>query len=390
MALEIMEGSIAVAQAVRRCRPQVISAYPITPQTHIVEALAEIVANGELAADYITVESEFSALSACEGAVAAGSRAYSATTSQGLALMFEVCFNMAGLRLPLVMTIANRALGAPLSIWNDQQDSISLRDSGWLQFYAEDNQEAVDLHYIGYRVAEDHRVLLPAMVCFDGFILSHTYEPVDMLSQEQVDAFLPPFVPKFMLDAKAPVSMGMYATPDYYLEFRYETDQAQKRAIDVIREVGCEFGEQFGRDYSALIESYRMEDAETAIVALGSICGTTKDAIDEMREEGRKVGLVRIRCFRPFPAEDLKAALAGVERVAVLDKNVVLGAGGSTARGAMALEVKDALYGESIPVLDYIIGLGGRDVRLEDIKKVVALCEQGEGDRFYGLRTEVL
>lgn len=390
MALEIMEGSIAVAQAVRRCRPQVISAYPITPQTHIVEALAEIVANGDLAADYITVESEFSALSACEGAVAAGSRAYSATTSQGLALMFEVCFNMAGLRLPLVMTIANRALGAPLSIWNDQQDSISLRDSGWLQFYAEDNQEAVDLHYIGYRVAEDHRVLLPAMVCFDGFILSHTYEPVDMLSQEQVDAFLPPFVPKFMLDAKAPVSMGMYATPDYYLEFRYETDQAQKRAIDVIREVGCEFGEQFGRDYSALIESYRMEDAETAIVALGSICGTTKDAIDEMREEGRKVGLVRIRCFRPFPAEDLKAALAGVERVAVLDKNVVLGAGGSTARGAMALEVKDALYGESIPVLDYIIGLGGRDVRLEDIKKVVALCEQGEGDRFYGLRTEVL
>ncbi|MEN6341762.1 MAG: transketolase C-terminal domain-containing protein, partial [Methanospirillum sp.] len=368
MALEIMEGSIAVAQAVRRCRPQVISAYPITPQTHIVEALAEIVANGELAADYITVESEFSALSACEGAVAAGSRAYSATTSQGLALMFEVCFNMAGMRLPLVMTIANRALGAPLSIWNDQQDSISVRDAGWLQFYAEDNQEAVDLHYIGYKVSEDHRVLLPTMVCFDGFILSHTYEPVDMLSQEQVDAFLPPFVPKFMLDAKAPVSMGMYATPDYYLEFRYETDQAQKRAIDVIREVGCEFGETFGRDYSALIEAYRMEDAETAIVALGSICGTTKDAIDEMRDEGKKVGLVRIRCFRPFPAEDLRAALANVERVAVLDKNVVLGAGGGTARGAVALEVKDALYGSSVPVLDYILGLGGRDVRLEEIK----------------------
>jgi pyruvate ferredoxin oxidoreductase alpha subunit len=390
MALEIMEGSIAVAQAVRRCRPQVISAYPITPQTHIVEALAEIVANGELAADYITVESEFSALSACEGAVAAGSRSYSATTSQGLALMFEVCFNMAGMRLPLVMTIANRALGAPLSIWNDQQDSIALRDSGWLQFYAEDNQEAVDLHYIGYRVSEDHRVLLPAMVCFDGFILSHTYEPVDMLSQEQVDAFLPPFVPKYVLDAKAPVSMGMYATPDYYLEFRYETDQAQKRALEVIREAGCEFGEQFGRDYSALVESYRMEDAETALVAMGSICGTTKDAIDEMREEGKKVGLVRIRCFRPFPAEDLKAALAGVERVAVLDKNISLGAGGGTARGAVALEVRDALYGEPVPVLDYVIGLGGRDVRIGDIKNVVALCEQGEGDRFYGLRTEVL
>ena len=390
MALEIMEGSIAVAQAVRRCRPQVVSAYPITPQTHIVESLAEIVANGELAADYITVESEFSALSACEGAVAAGSRAYSATTSQGLALMFEVCFNMAGMRLPIVMTIANRALGAPLSIWNDQQDSISLRDSGWLQFYAEDNQEAVDLHYIGYRVAEDHRVLLPTMVCFDGFILSHTYEPVDMISQEQADEYLPPFRPKFMLDAKSPVSMGMYATPDYYHEFRYETDQAQKRALEVVREAGREFGELFGRDYSALVENYRMDDAETAIVAMGSICGTTKDAIDTMREAGRKVGLVRIRCFRPFPLDELRSALGGVRRVAVLDKNVVLGAGGGTARGAVALEVKDALYGTTIPVLDYIIGLGGRDVRLEDIVKVVDLCERGEGDQFFGLREEVL
>ena len=391
MALEIMEGSIAVAQAVRRCRPQVISAYPITPQTHIVEALAEIVANGELAADYITVESEFSALSACEGAVAAGSRSYSATTSQGLALMFEVCFNMAGMRLPLVMTIANRALGAPLSIWNDQQDSIALRDSGWLQFYAEDNQEAVDLHYIGYRVSEDHRVLLPAMVCFDGFILSHTYEPVNMLSQEEVDAFLPPFVPKYMLDAKAPVSMGMYATPDYYLEFRYETDQAQKRALEVIREAGCEFGERFGRDYSALVESYRMEDAETAIVAMGSICGTTKDAIDEMREEGKKVGLVRIRCFRPFPAEDLKAALArrpagGRARQEHLARRRRRhGPRRGRARGTGTRST-----GSPCPVLDYVIGLGGRDVRIEDIKNVVALCEQGEGNRFYGLRTEVL
>ncbi len=390
MALEIMEGSIAIAQAVRRCRPQVVSAYPITPQTHIVESLAEIVANGELAADYITVESEFSALSACVGAVATGARAYSATTSQGLALMFEVCFNMAGMRLPLVMTIANRALGAPLSIWNDQQDSIALRDAGWLQLYAEDNQEAVDLHYIGYRVAEDHRVLLPTMVCFDGFILSHTYEPVDMLSQEEVDAYLPPFVPKYRLDAANPVSMGMYATPDYYLEFRYENDQAQKRALEVVREAGREFGKLFGRDYSDLVESYRMEDAETAIVAMGSICGTTKDAIDEMRAEGKKVGLVRIRCFRPFPAEDLKAALANVSRIAVLDKNISLGAGGATPRGAVALELKDALYGTSTPVLDYIIALGGRDVRIEDIKNVVAACEAGDGDRFYGLRTEVL
>ena len=209
--MRFIEGSMAVADAVRMCRPDVVSAYPITPQTHIVEALAEMVANGALDAEYITVESEFSALSACLGAVAAGSRAYSATTSQGLALMFEVCFNLAGMRLPMAMTIVNRAISAPLSIWNDQQDSISLRDSGWLQFYAEDNQEAADLHYLAYRVAEDPEVLLPAMVCLDGFILSHTYEPVDMPTQEQVDAYLPRFAPLQKLDAKDPISFGMFS-----------------------------------------------------------------------------------------------------------------------------------------------------------------------------------
>jgi pyruvate ferredoxin oxidoreductase alpha subunit len=383
--MEITEGSHAVAEAVRLCRPQVVSAYPITPQTHIVEALADMVANCTLDAEYITVENELSALSACVGASAAGSRVYSATTSQGLALMFEVCFNAAGMRLPIVMTIANRALGAPLSIWNDQQDSISLRDSGWLQFYAEDNQEATDLHFIAYLVAEDHSVLLPALVCFDGFILSHTYEPVDMLTQEQVDKFLPKFTPYQRLDAADPISFGMYATPDYYHEFRYEIDNAAKRAKDVIRKAGKEFGTLFGRDYSAMVEEYRLEDAETAIVAMGSLCGTVKDSIDEMRAEGKKVGLLRIRVFRPFPSEDIAKALSMVKRVAVLDKNISLG-----AKGAVALEVKDALYGSSIPVKDYILGLGGRDVRKKDIKEIVALVEKGTGDQFYGLRREVL
>src|SRR5512136_1213439 len=278
--MEITEGSHAVSEAVRLCRPQVVSAYPITPQTHIVEDLADFVANGRLDAEYLTVDNELSALSACIGASAAGSRAYSATTSQGLALMFEVCFNAAGMRLPIVMSIANRALGAPLSIWNDQQDSISLRDSGWLQFYAEDNQEATNLHFIAYKVAEDPSIQLPAFVCFDGFILSHTYEPIEMISQEQVDTFLPKFNPAEKLDAKDPISFGMYATPDYYLEFRYEMDQAQKRAKDVIAKVGKEFGTLFGRDYSALVEGYQLEDAETAIIAMGSVCGTVKDAID--------------------------------------------------------------------------------------------------------------
>ncbi|MDI6866134.1 pyruvate ferredoxin oxidoreductase [Methanoculleus sp.] len=383
--LEIMEGSHAVAEIVKRCRPQVIAAYPITPQTHIVEALAQMVADCELDADYITVESEFSALSACLGASAAGSRVYSATTSQGLALMFEVCFNVAGLRQPVVMTIANRSLGAPLSIWNDQQDSISLRDSGWLQLYAEDNQEAVDLHMIAYRVCEDHDVLLPAFVCFDGYVLTHTYEPVSIPTQEEVDAYLPAFNPYQRLDANNPLSFGMYATPDYYMEFRYEIDQAQHRAKEVFAKAGREFAEQFERDYSAPVEGYRLEDADTAILAMGSICGTVKDAIDEMRDAGKKVGLLKIRMFRPFPADEIADALKGVSTVAVLDRNISLGSG-----GAVGTEVKAALSGSGTAVYDYIVALGGRDIRKKDIAGIVDLAEEGRGDMFYGLRTEVL
>jgi pyruvate ferredoxin oxidoreductase alpha subunit len=384
--LEIMEGSHAVAEAVRLCRPQVVSAYPITPQTHIVEALAEFVANCQLDAEYITVENELSALSACVGASAAGSRTYSATTSQGLLLMTEVIFNAAGMRLPIVMSIANRAVGAPLSIWNDMQDSISLRDAGWLQFYAEDNQEATDLHFLAYKVAEDPAIQLPAFVCFDGFILSHTYEPIDMLSQEQVDSYLPKFDPAEKLDAKDPISFGMYATPDYYMEFRYEMDEAQKRAKTVIARAGTEFGTLFGRDYSALVEGYRLDDAETAIVAMGSVCGTVKDAIDEMRTTGKKVGLLKIRVFRPFPSEEITRALSHVKRVAVLDKNISLGGRG----GATVIEIRDAMYTSTLPVKGYVLGLGGRDIRKKDIKEIVALCEKGTGDQFYGLRKELI
>ena len=383
--LQMLEGSIAVALAVKYCRPQVIPAYPITPQTHIVEALAEMVANCELESEYICVESEFSALSACLGASAAGSRVYSATTSQGLALMYEVCFNTAGMRLPIIMTIANRAMSAPLSIWNDQQDSISLRDSGWLQYYAEDNQEAADLHYIAYRIAEDHDILLPAMVCFDGFILSHTYEPVDMLTQEQVDSYLPAFEPFQRLDAKDPVSFGMYATPEYYMEFRYEIDQAAKRSLGIQEKAGKEFGELFGRDYSQPVESYRLDDADEALVVVGSLCGTAKEAVDQMRDAGRKVGLLKIRTYRPFPKAEVTRALRGVSRVAVLDKNISLG-----STGAVALEVKDALFGTAIMVKGYILGLGGRDVRRRDIMAIVRMLEKGEGDTYYGLRKEML
>lgn len=383
--MQMLEGSLAVAEAVKMSRPQVVSAYPITPQTHIVEALAEMVANCELDAEYITVENELSALSACVGASAAGSRTYSATTSQGLMLMAEVVFNAAGMRLPIIMSIANRAMGAPLSIWNDMQDSISLRDAGWLQFYAEDNQEATDLHYLAYKVAEDHTIQLPAFVCFDGFILSHTYEPVDMLTQEEVDRFLPKFTPYQRLDAADPISFGMYATPEYYLEFRYEMDKALRRSRDLIAKAGKEFDTLFGRDYSALVEGYRLEDAETAIVTMGSLGGTVKDAIDEMRAEGKRVGQLKIRVYRPFPAEEIAKILSHVKRVVVLDKNISLG-----SKGAVGLEVRDALYGSGIPVRNIVLGLGGRDVRKRNIREIVTQTEKGEGELFYGLRTEVL
>ncbi len=384
---EILEGSHAVAEAVKLCKPDVVSAYPITPQTHIVERLAEMVADGELDSEYICVESEFAALSACLGASAAGSRVYSATSSQGLLLMAEVCFNVAGMRQPIVMSIANRAISAPLSIWNDQQDSIALRDSGWIQIYAEDAQEVHDFHIIAYKVAEDHQVLLPVFVCFDGFILSHTYEPVDIPTQEEVDAYLPPYKPYNMLDAKQPLSMGMYATPEYYMEFRYEVDQAMNRAADLIRSAGKEFGAKFGRDYSCLVEKYQLDDAEIAIVALGSVCGTIKDAIDEMRAEGKKVGLLRIITYRPFPADDVREALKGIKKIGVFEKNLSIGA---RMKGAVGYEVKDALNDSSASVLSYVAGLGGRDITIADIKKMFGEIEAGRGDCFFGLREELI
>jgi len=385
--LRIMEGSHAVAEAVKLCRPDVISAYPITPQTHIVERLAEMVADGDLESEYICVESEFSALSACLGASAAGSRVYSATSSQGLLLMAEVCFNVAGMRQPVVMSIANRAVGAPLSIWNDQQDSIALRDAGWFQLYAEDAQEISDFHFLAFKVAEDNNILLPGFICFDGFILSHTYEPVDIPDQESVLAYLPPYKPVNILDANDPMSLGMYATPDYYLEFRYEHDQAMKRAADALCKAGSEFEEHFGRNYGSLIEEYRMDDADFAYVAMGSVCGTVKDAIDEMRDDGKKVGLVRILSYRPFPEADMHRALSGIPVVAVLEKNVSIG---SRMKGAVGPEVKDAIADSGVAVYSYVVGLGGRDIRKIHIRGIYEEAMKGNGNIFYGLREELL
>lgn len=383
----IMEGSHAVAQAVGLCRPNVIVAYPITPQTHIVEALAQMVADGEINAQFVNVESEFAAASMVLGASTVGARVYTASSSQGILLMTEVLYNISGLRLPVILTCVNRSVSAPLNIWNDQQDSMSVRDSGWLQFYAEDPQEAADLHICAYKVAEDNRVLLPAMVCMDGFLLSHVFEPVELPEQEKVDSFLPPYKPVHTLDPDNPITMGTYADPQTYLEIRYMLNQAVLRSRDIIAETAQQFTETFGRKIYPFVEPYRMDDAETALVAMGSIAAVAKDAVDERRAQGERVGVLRVVTFRPFPAAEILDALQGVERVGVLDKAISLGAG-----GPLALEVRNALYGHDGPaVTGFILGLGGRDVSTKSIHRALDRLRGPAADMlFVDLDTELV
>lgn len=383
---KMIEGSRAVAEAVALCRPQVISAYPITPQTHIVEELSQLVADGQLDAEYVRVESEHSAASVCLGAVAAGSRAYSATTSQGLLLMIEVLYNIAGMRLPLVITGVNRAVSAPLNIWNDQQDTMAVRDAGWLQLYAENNQECLDMHIQAYKIAEDDRVLLPVMVCMDGFILTHTYESVDVPTQEEVDAFLPPYNPLYKLDPADPYTLGAYAGPEMYHEVRYVMHRDCLAAKEVVKEVARQFREAFGRWSGDVIDTYRTEDADVILVALGSVVGTLKEWVDRRRAQGDRVGVVKIRCYRPFPGDELVAALAHASRVIVLEKAVSIG-----GHGIVAAELRGALYGRAdVPVSGVVAGLGGRDITLETVDEIYQRACAGERDFFAGLRTELL
>ena len=286
MPLRQMEGSRAVAETVALCRPEVIGAYPISPQTHIVEALSEMVKTGALApCEYVNVDSEFAAMSVAIGASATGARTYTATASQGLLFMVEALYNASGLGLPIVMTVANRAIGAPINIWNDHSDSMSQRDSGWVQLYAETNQEAADLHVQAFRLAE--QLSLPVMVCMDGFILTHAFERVELPTAEQVDAFLPPFVPRQVLDPDEPVSIGAMVGPEAFMEVRYLMHAKQMQALDAIPEVAADFAAAFGRESGGLLRPYRSEDAETIVVALGSVLGTIDDVIDELRDEGR-------------------------------------------------------------------------------------------------------
>jgi len=361
-----LEGSRAVAEAVRLCRPQVVAAYPITPQTHIVEHLSQMVADGELAAEYVSTESEFAAASVVLGAAAGGARAYTASASQGLLLMTEVLFNIAGLRLPVVMTCANRAVGAPINIFSDHQDSMSLRDAGWVQLYVESNQEAVDATIQAYRIAEACE--LPVMVCMDGFFLTHTFEPVDMPDQAQVDAYLPRLRLARALDPEHPATLGGGSEPDNYLEYRQAQHVALEAAAAEVAGAAADFASAFGRAHGDLLDGYRLEDARQVLVVLGSVMGAARDVVDALRERGEAVGALRLRCLRPFPAEALVGALRHTSRVAVLEKALSPGAG-----GVVAAELRAALHqaGVTLPVDGFVGGLGGRDLTPASIEAVV-------------------
>ncbi len=354
--LKQIEGSRAVAEAIALCRPEVICAYPITPQTHIVENLGEMVRRGEIdRCEYINVESEFAALSVAIGASAAGARAYTATASQGMLFMAEAVYNASGLGLPIVMTVGNRAIGAPINIWNDQQDSMSMRDAGWIQLYAETNQEALDLHIQAFRLAE--ALSVPVMVCVDGFILTHAYDRVDMPSQAQVDAFLPPFEPRQILDPSHPISIGAMVGPEAYTEVRYLAHYKQMQALTLIPELAEEFEQTFGRESGGLVRGYQTEGAETLVVSLGSVNGTIKDVVDELRAEGMSIGSVSLCSFRPFPMRALRDVTKDAKRVVVLEKSLAVGIG-----GIVSTNVRMALAETETPSYTVIAGLGGRAI----------------------------
>jgi pyruvate ferredoxin oxidoreductase alpha subunit len=361
-----LEGSRAVAETIACCRPEVIAAYPISPQTHIVEALSQLVKTGELApCEFINVESEFAAMSVAIGASATGARSYTATASQGLLFMVEALYNASGLGLPIVMTVANRAIGAPINIWNDHSDSMSQRDSGWIQLYAETNQEAADLHVQAFRLAEE--LSLPVMVCMDGFILTHAVEEVELPTQQQVDAFLPPFEPRQLLDPDEPVTIGAMVGPEAFTEVKYLMHAKQMQALDAIPRIADDFSAAFGRTSGGLLRTYRTEDAETVVLALGSALGTIEDVIDELRDQGERVGAVGLKCFRPYPLDEVRAALEHAERVVVVEKAFAVGAGGIVGQN-----VRLALSGLPVRVYDVVAGLGGRPITRASLRGMLA------------------
>jgi pyruvate ferredoxin oxidoreductase alpha subunit len=361
-----LTGNDAAAYALKQARPDVAAAYPITPQTELMHKFAEFVANGEVDTEVILVESEHSAMSAAIGASAAGARVFTATSSQGLALMWEMVYIAASCRLPIVMPEINRALSGPINIHCDHSDSMGCRDAGWIQIFAENSQEAYDSTLQAFRIAEHKDVLLPVMICFDGFIISHTNEPVALLPDAQAAAFLGEYKPeRALLDVEHPFTVGGLDMPEWYFEHKRQQVEAMRNSFGAIESVGREFGQLSGRLYGFL-EGYRMDDAECAIVALGSTCGTARVAADEAREQGVNAGVVKLRVFRPFPAQQLRQALGPSKTVGVLDRSISFGIEG----GPLFHEVRSHLYGDGRAILPFVYGLGGRDIRVEQIVAV--------------------
>jgi pyruvate ferredoxin oxidoreductase alpha subunit len=376
-----LTGNIACAQAMRQVDPDVVAAYPITPQTTIVEDFSTYVANGLVNTEYVTVESEHSAMSACIGASAAGSRVMTATSSQGLALMWEELYIASALRLPIVMHNVNRTLSGPINIHCDHQDSMGARDSGWIQIFCENAQEAYDTTLQAVRIAEDKRVHLPVMICLDGFIISHAIDRLDILDDDVARKFVGDFeAPISLLDPDNPITVGSFdGLHGYFFEFRRDQELANLASLPVIKEVGEEYGKISGREYG-LYEAYRLDDAEVAIVVLGSTAGTTRVVVDQLRKQGIAAGLLKVRSFRPFPAAEIAKELAGVKAVAALDRSLAPGAAGSP----VFQEVRSALYDleNRVPVINYIYGLGGRDISMAHIEGVFSdLGRIAKGDR---------
>jgi len=362
---KILVGNHAVSWGVMLSRAEVISAYPITPQTTIVEELSVLCADGRLQAKFIPVESEHSAMACCIGAAATGVRTFTATSGQGLALMHEMLHWASGARLPIVMATVNRALGSPWNIWDEQTDSLAQRDTGWLQIYCESNQEVLDTTIQAFKIAEEVR--LPLMLNLDAFFLSHTAEPVEIPEQGLVDDFLPRYQPDYRLDPKDPHSFGCLTTPEYYMEFRYKMQQAMLRSKTVCQQVDEEFGRCFGRKYG-LIEDYQCAGADLILVTSGAIASTARAVVDNLRAKGRKLGMIKIRLFRPFPREELISVLRETEKVAVIDRNISFGVG-----GIFAQELQAAFANEKKrpPIFSYIAGLGGRDVTPQVLNEVI-------------------
>jgi len=386
---EGLEVSIAVADAAMLSDVDVVSAYPITPQTHIVEHLAELVANGELKAAYIPVESEHSAMSACLGSSAVGARTFTATAAQGLELMHEVLYVASAMRFPMVMTVANRALSAPISIWGDHSDAMAVRDTGWIQIFVENGQEAVDQVICGFRMGEDKRVLLPVMIHLDGFALTHVIEPIELPDKKDVDRFLPPFKYPLPLDPEKPVTMGALGSPFIYTEVKWAQEINLEESKKVILESWQEFGKIFGRNYSP-IEQYQTDGAKVLLLTMGSYSETAMEAVDKMRSDGNEVGLLKLRLWRPFPYEELREVVKNVETLIVLDRAISFGGPG----GVVCSEIKAALYGgEKQPkVVGFVGGLGGRDISIagfeEMINRGIEIARTGSKREFeiYGVR----